>query len=104
MRAIPKKSKDLMSEDPYYKKCCICGIYGVKIEWHHGLIYAGHQTDEPETIIPLCETCHDKARNKDFKEMIDLCMYQRWPDELFNKYDKTGIHRKRYKYIINKYG
>lgn len=102
MRAIPKKQREEMSKNPYYKKCCLCGSKS-KIQWHHNLIFAGRQIDDQETILPLCVTCHEQARDTEFKEQLDLIMLCRMSPEQMKKYSKAIDLFQRYRYLTNKY-
>lgn len=70
MTPIPKKLKEEMSQDPYYRECArkdeTC--YG-RITWEHAFIYAGKQIQEKWAIIPLCWWHHlegglDKKENQ----------------------------------------
>lgn len=59
MRSIPKKLKDEMSRDPFYKRCCISGATHEKIDWHHTIIFAGRQLNEAWAIVPLARSIHE---------------------------------------------
>ena len=63
MRAISKKVKDQILEDPFYIRCARAAILKDhvcegRITWEHALIYAGKQMDEVFAIIPLCALAH----------------------------------------------
>lgn len=95
MRPIPLKIRQQLSDDIFMKKCCICGSTGVKIDFHHNLIYQGRQQDDPKAILPLCELCHRHANDKDVKERLDKIMFERGLDVTL--YPKSGLEqRKRY--------
>ena len=95
MRPIPEKIKRQILEDMFMKKCCLCGATGVKIDWHHNLIYQGRQQNDPKAIIPLCEMCHGKANNKEVKEQLDRIMFERGLDVTL--YPRSGLaQRKKY--------
>lgn len=104
MQKLTEKAKKEIDNNRYFKKCCLCSITGVKIDIHHNLIFAGKQVGDIETLMPLCQDCHDKARRSEVKELLDLLMYQRMTDAQFVKYDKVGYIRTRYRYLMQKYG
>lgn len=89
MRPIPKEMRDEMAEDPYMKKCCMVGIGTCdgKIEWHHNLIFAGRQVNEPWCIMPLCKTHHDKIDGG--KAICNWIMLNRATDEQLLPYCKA---------------
>lgn len=85
MRAISKKTRRKLEEDVRMKFCALRGIIPheccPKIDWHHNLIYAGRQSDIPNTIIGICTNIHDKASRKDVKEALDRIMYSQMTEE-----------------------
>ena len=100
MRPIPKKVKEQLANDPYMQQCCACKSVGVKIEWHHALIYAGRQSDDPMSIMPVCVSCHKLANNSHIKERIDLAMFNRGLD--VDLYPNANLTQRR-KYLKEKY-
>lgn len=95
MRPIPLKIRQQLADDIFMKKCCLCGATGVKIDFHHNLIYQGRQQNDPKSILPLCELCHRSANNKEIKERLDRIMFQRGLDVTL--YPKSGLaQRKEY--------
>ena len=105
MRHIPKKLNQELNDDEYYTKCCfnfphVC--YG-KIERHHNLIYSGKQYQSKETILPICKTIHEMARNTFIKEMLDLIMLERMTKEQRLLISKAIDYEKRFKYLSAKY-
>jgi len=98
MRAIPLKIRTLLSNDPFMEKCCLCGISGVKIEWHQAFIYQGRQQNDPTSILPLCETCHDRANEKSVKENLDRIMFARGLDP--KDYPRSGLEQRK-KYLCD---
>lgn len=95
MRPIPLKIRQQLSDDLFMKKCCLCGSTGVKIDFHHNLIYQGRQQNDHKSILPLCEPCHRNANNKEVKEKLDKIMFDRGLDVTL--YPKSGLaQRKKY--------
>jgi hypothetical protein len=91
-----------MANNDYYSECCLCPKTS-GIQWHHNLIFASNQVNEQEMILPLCAECHDKARESETKEKIDLIMYRRMTDSQFLKYDKAGYIKLRFNFLEKKY-
>lgn len=62
MSKIPKKVKEQLLSDPFYRECSLKGIAGHicggRITFEHTLIYCGKQVQEKWAIIPLCERGH----------------------------------------------
>lgn len=59
MRKIPKKLREEMAADPYYKACARADFECKgRITWEHAFTYAGKQINEKFAIIPLCEYHH----------------------------------------------
>lgn len=99
MRPIPKKLRDEISSDPYYKKCCITGKTSERIEWHHNLIYAGNQRNEKWCILPLAESVHENITK--YKEICDWIMLNR-ASELEIQQVSKAINYTRMREILNK--
>lgn len=92
MRAIPKKLRDELEADPWYQQCCLTKLrkgLGVKIEWHHNLIYAGKQVNEKFCILPLEAEFHRRANEKWVKDCLDHVMLNRATDEELRRYSKA---------------
>jgi len=105
MNRIPPKLRQEMADDMYYKGCCFPlphDCYG-KIEWHHNLIFGSSQVQERECILPICQAIHEKARNTEIKEVLDLVMYSRMSPEQMKKYSKAINIFHRFNYLSNKY-
>jgi len=101
VRTIPEELKEEMVGDKFYKKCCLCG--NEPVQWHHNLIFAGRQVNEKECILPVCERCHNLARNTENKEKLDLIMLTRMSPEQMTKYSKATNLFQRYNYLTRKY-
>jgi len=99
---IPPKLRQEMSDDPFYKVCCITGERNEKIEWHHNLIFAGRQVQEKECILPVTQAVHKKARNVEMREKLDLVMLRRMSDVQLNYYSKAVNLHQRLKYLEHK--
>ena len=84
MRPIPKKLREEMASDPFYKRCCITNHVLGKIEWHHHLIFAGKQVNEKWCILPISKFVHDNLCH--FKKKLNWIMYNRATDEELKKY------------------
>lgn len=89
MNNIPKKLKEEMANDPFYKKCCITGTLATnaKVEWHHGLMFAGKRVQEKFAIIPLRKDIHDNVVY--YREKCDWIILNRATDEQLKKYSKS---------------
>lgn len=63
MKAIPKKLKDEILLDPFYKTCALYGhrehVCEGRITFEHAIIFAGRQLQEKFAIIPLCAKAHE---------------------------------------------
>lgn len=105
MRPISKKTTKVLKGEERMKKCCLfyLGDCSGKIEWHHNLIYAGKQSDVPETILGICKGHHDMADIKDIKEQIDWQMFKLFNSSHFDMFYKSSL-LKRFRYLEFKYG
>lgn len=99
MQPIPMKLRRKLSDNPFMRKCCWCGVES-GIEWNHALIYSGRQISEEYAIIPLCRKCHRgysgtiKAEIKEYCEMLAIV---RGLQDLIIKYPKFNwLQRKDY--------
>ncbi len=95
MRKIPDDLREDMSNDPFYKQCCITGWTHEKIDWHHNLIFAGRQVNEKWAILPLARSIHDRVQ--DYQEECDRIMLLRATEDQLRPYCKVNdyIARKR---------
>lgn len=101
MRPIPDKLRKEMADDPFYKKCCLLNtVCQGRIEWHHGIIYAGRQLNEKWAIIPLCHHHHEKVMYEEIKDKTYYIMLNRVSDDELRKYSKA-IDYIRLKKILN---
>lgn len=82
------------------KRCCLCGRAGV--QFHHNLIVAGRQVDDPAAILPLCPGCHKIADDTLIKEELDLYMFVHKKLDPAD-YPRSGLVQRK-KYLIKKYG
>lgn len=89
MNLIPKKLREELSQDPYYKTCCITGhtAPSVKIEWHHNFIYAGRQVQRKWCILPLAEDVHRNIVF--FKEKCDWIMFNQATNDELREFSKA---------------
>lgn len=95
----------VLEADERMKKCCLSylGDCKGKIEWHHNLIYAGKQSDVPETILGVCKKHHDQANDKIMKERLDYQMLKLFNPYHFELFAKSSLRLRRY-YLVKKYG
>jgi hypothetical protein len=95
----------VLESDERMKKCCLSYLGGCdgKIEWHHNLIYAGRQSDVPETILGVCKNHHDQANDKVMKERLDYEMLKLFNPRIHEYFPKSGLHQRMY-YLKQKYG
>lgn len=71
-----------MSEDPYYKYCCIYGeSCEGRVQWHHNLRswLNGNKgrVNEKFCILPVCEFHHRLADTRIIKQILDKVMWDR---------------------------
>ena len=103
MRPIPKKLKEDMASDPFYKQCCITGLGDV--EWHHNLIFAGRQVSQKFCILPLNKEVHRDIVK--YRERCDWIMWNRATPREREEYSKArGIMSlmSRLGHLNRKYG
>lgn len=105
MRPIAELQRAQMSSDPFYSKCRYPLAHPCSniIEWHHNAIVAGRQSNVPETILPICTYIHDKARNKEVREVLDLIMLERMTPEEREGFSRAIDYEHRYQYVKNKW-
>jgi hypothetical protein len=104
MRAIPKKLREEMANDPFYKRCCITGRMDEKIDFHHALIFAGRQVNEKFCILPLAQSVHKEIEKHKMK--CDWIMLNRGTDDELIRYSKVEdlIHKRfRLNEVFGKY-
>ena len=96
-KPIPKKLREEMAGDPFYRVCCIANgeCYG-RIQWHHHLRYAGERQNVRFAILPVCEYHHEKEARLDIKHRLDTVMLLRATPEDLAKYPKRDwFHLKK---------
>lgn len=102
VRKIPIKLRNEMSVDPFYKRCCVTGSMGEKIEFHHNLIFASRQINEKWCILPLAKSVHDDIfKNQD---VCDWIMLNRATTKELVKYSKAIDYVHRREQLNQKYG
>lgn len=102
MRPIPVSLRNKLALKIFYERCCVC--FSKPVQWHHNLIWKGRQENEEFCILPLCIPCHDKARNKEFKEKLDWIMWNRATDTQINYYSKASNYNHERNRLNNKFG
>lgn len=93
-----------MEADPFYKTCCISGKTSKqeKIEWHHNLIFAGRQVNEPFCILPLAKSIHDNIVF--YKDLCNYIMLDRATPEERSRYSKAVDYEFMYQNLRKIYG
>lgn len=86
---IPKKLKEAMERDTFYKKCCLTHQSNTKIEWHHNFKWQGKRLNEKWCILPVAKIIHDKADTREVREKLDHIMLNRADEETLKKYSKA---------------
>jgi len=87
LKPIPSSLREEMSNDDFYKVCCITGRSDERIEWHHNLTYAGSRVNEKFCILHLLQSVHRDIVK--YKEKCDWIMLNRASDEELLKYSKA---------------
>ena len=75
---IPPKIREIISNDPYYKKCARHNQdCDGRITIEHVFLYAGRQISDLWNLIPLCERHHSVGKylnsgllNKEFNFLV----------------------------------
>jgi len=99
MNNIPKKLREEMAQDPYYKKCCLKNNEcSGKIEWHHALEFAGRQIQKKFAIIPVCEYHHKNVSL--FKKIFHWIALRRATIGELKEFERANF--KRELIILNK--
>ncbi len=97
----------VLQADPRMKVCALAPhiphTCSKKIDWHHNLIYAGRQSDVPETIIAICSDIHEQANNKEVRELLDWIMLNMFNPYHFEIFAKSGLLQRK-SYLNKKYG
>ena len=104
-KPIPKEMREEMSQDKFYKKCCIADkeCSGV-IQWHHNLQWKGSRENEIFCILPVCKGHHDKADTTVVREKLDWVMWNRASEYQITFYSKATNYKIRKEYLDKKYG
>lgn len=98
---IPKSIKQRLQQDPFMRSCCLCK--SSPVEWHHNFQYASKRVQEFFCILPVCKVCHDRARNKTIKELLDIEMLKRAKKEDLEKFPRVNW-KQRIDYLSDRYG
>lgn len=108
MRPIPLKLREKLSNDKFYKECCLKNFVlypcSGKIEWHHNLIFAGKQVNEEFCILPVCKAHHDIEKHTIIKEKLNWIMLNRATPEQIEKYSKAKDYKFEIERLNNIYG
>lgn len=107
MRRLSKETREILENEPRMKACALINhiphICSKKIDWHHNLIYAGKQSDIPNTILGICSDMHEIADWKDVKEILDWIMLNQMTQDDFEQVSKASLVLKR-NLLNRKYG
>lgn len=105
MRKIPEQLRDELSQDKFYKECCISdNDCDGKIEWHHNLIFAGKQVNETFCILPVCQYHHEKEKHLIYKEKLNWVMWARATHEQILEYSKAIDYQEVFNRLEKRYG
>lgn len=102
MSPIPKKLRDEMSNDPFYKRCCVSGVTSEKIDFHHNLIFGNKQVQESFCILPLAKSIHDQITV--YKDMCDWIMWSRATPDQIKKYSKAINYQRIFENLKQRFG
>lgn len=104
MTPIPPKLRKEMSEDPFYKQCCLAHLGGCagRIEWHHSLIFRGRQVQEKFCILPACHEHH--YRVSEFNEQFVHIALNRATDSELEAISKVVPYKLMQQHLNKEYG
>jgi hypothetical protein len=58
-KPIPAELREQLADDPFMQRCILEGPECLgRIEWNHGLAYAGRRINELYTLVPMCHFHH----------------------------------------------
>lgn len=107
-KPIPKELRNQMAADPWYSTCCLApftdSVHSEKIDWHHGMTYAGQRLNERWCIISLCRAHHDDVSDPRIKELVDWIMLTRAPHGRLRELSKGYNYEFRKDKLIEIYG
>jgi len=98
MRKIPLNIRKQISEDNFYRTCCVADeICFGKIEIHHNMIYAGKQVDDLFALLPVCLYHHEREKCREIGDKLDKVMISRMTIEDEKKFDRINwLVKKQY--------
>lgn len=101
MRPIPKKHREIISSDPYFRVCARRNHdCDGRITIEHAWIYGGKQINELWAYVPLCEFHHlRKGLNKEINHYLSI---KRASDDDLKKYPRKNWNQEK-AYLYNKY-
>ncbi len=82
------------------RSCCMCG--SKEVQFHHNIEYAGRQSDDPKSIMPLCKPHHDMISDPLIREEVDWLMFIHKKLDP-SDYPRSGLAQRK-KYLVKKYG
>jgi len=94
-KPIPKKLREEMERDPFYKRCCVTGASALtsRVEWHHNFeSYANGnkgRVNEKWCILPLLRSVHAKADTHEVRNYLNWIMLNRADDETLRRWSKA---------------
>lgn len=91
---IPDDIRDVLSDDPFMRKCIIGADCEGRIEFHHAFSYAGTRRNELWSILPMCTLHHSKEAS--FFLQIRTALIQRMKqfglvNDFKSKYPKSTL-------------
>ena len=103
--SIPAKEKEKMSNDPFYKVCCLTGRNDEKIDWHHAMRFGGKNVQEAFAIVPITESIHKYHRGitTEVNDQIMHVVLNRATDDQLRKYSKAIDYFKERDRLNKKY-
>lgn len=103
---IPKRLRELLANDQFYKKCCLTGKTNEKIDWHHNFNFAGKNLNEKWCILPVCNSIHQyhQGITSKVKEKLNWIMYNRANNQTLKRYSKAKDLIKEKERLNKKYG
>ena len=109
MRKISKKNKQIINENPYYRRCARENYdCDGRITIEHALIFAGKQIDEIWNFVPLCEYHHAVNRHQDggdLKKEINVWIALNQAEESdLRRYSKSVDYVRMREVLNKKYG
>lgn len=109
---IPKKLREELRRDPYYRHCALEGLHGHecagRVTWEHALTFEGKKVQMRFCLVPLCEKAHAVCRFQDAgtlrKDMNVWVALNRASEEEIDALSKAVDYIRKREYLNEKYG